>query len=202
MAVPLESTPVKREFNLNPVTGLPNLKEFGSQAQDLVRWEPGKFSVIYGDVDGLKTANDGPEGHEGGNNLLKAFSDNLLQSTELAGVSSDNFKAKVYHIHGDEFVIISGCSDPDELRQMTSRLEAQLDEMGTPASLGGQVHKPGMSVNEMLSVTDDIMRDRKAERKEQKRKAEYKALPRRKRAAYLASRLLGKYSGMRPAGGR
>lgn len=191
-----EYKPEPVDLSHNSVTGLPDYDMFKRVAAEMIDDHSGKFALIFGDVNGLKDRNE-KEGHAGGNKLLTALGDNLMESADLANVSTPNpvFLAKIFHIHGDEVVIISGETDETKLQTMTIGLEESMEELGTSASFGSKVHD-GEDLATLLDIVDKRMLEHKAARKDAGFQEQLKAATKIKRAAHGLSELTGKYSGI------
>ncbi|MDL2363070.1 MAG: GGDEF domain-containing protein [Patescibacteria group bacterium] len=85
------------------LTGLPNKRSY--EADKLIA--DGRFDVsfVYLDIDNFKTINDS-HGHQAGDEILKTVASGLRNS--LDGIADTT----VYHLHGDEFVVITDFARP------------------------------------------------------------------------------------------
>lgn len=84
-------------------------------------------SVIILDVDRLKSVND-QFGHHAGDHHLQRVAAVLRASTRGSDVLA--------RLGGDEFAILVSTTDPGQTQRLVARLQQQLDEAGTPTSLG------------------------------------------------------------------
>jgi diguanylate cyclase (GGDEF)-like protein len=112
------------------LTGLLNVRAFETELVE--RCAGGRrFTLLLGDMDGLKAVND-RDGHAAGNQLLSRFGAALRET-----VRADE---EVARVGGDEFAVLSGPLSVDEAVAFARRLEADLDAQGLAASFGWAVY--------------------------------------------------------------
>ena len=119
---------LERIANYDVLTGLPNrrlMADLLRQMRDRFQGSRGGFALCYLDLDDFKQIND-RHGHDTGDQMLVAVADRLqrlLQGRDLVG-----------RLGGDEFLVaLEGLTDE---HQLTSRLDAILDEIAKPVELG------------------------------------------------------------------
>ena len=148
------------------LTGLANLRAFRATLDRFMRLgerrnEP--VTVLFADVDGLKTIND-LEGHSAGDQLLRHAGAALLRSVR----SSD----MVARIGGDEFAIVAyGLADDETARCMTGIKDAvassnqeQQPSFALSISVGAATGRPGESIDELIGRADQAMYEAKRRR--------------------------------------
>jgi diguanylate cyclase (GGDEF)-like protein len=120
------SAAAERDF----LTGLLNVRSFETSL--VRRCASGRrFTLVLGDMDGLKAVND-RDGHAAGNQLLSRFGVALRET-----VRSDD---EVARVGGDEFAVLTGPLSVDEAVAFARRLEADLGAQGLNASFGWAVY--------------------------------------------------------------
>ncbi len=71
---------------------------------------------------------------------------------------------------GDEFVgVLPGVTNDEQLDIVQDRVHVNLDTNGIQASMGGKVHTPGESGQDLLASVDGLMYVQKRERREERR---------------------------------
>jgi diguanylate cyclase (GGDEF)-like protein len=112
------------------LTGLMNTRAFEAEIQR--RCTIGsRFTLILGDLDGLKSVNDN-RGHAEGNALLRRVARALRDATE-----EGDFVARV---GGDEFAVLAAQPTTDGAAELCKRLEAIVGREGIGMSFGWAVH--------------------------------------------------------------
>lgn len=158
------------EARINAVTGLPNRQVFDEEFPRALRRHPGNTGLMVIDIDGLKRANDNL-GHSQGDRLLKAFAHTMKSQLRV----EDN----IYHIGGDEFVVILNSAyspmQTDSIGETSRRLEKLFEstlrdedfpeELKLGASIGYGVHKKAEDPAAFFDRVDSSMFDRKEARK-------------------------------------
>ena len=97
-ALRLEIERVKGISEVHPLSGLQNLTAFQRRCGDIERLS--HYMVVFVDLDGLKAVND-TQGHDVGDVVIQQLAKGLRKY----------FRYKdVYHIYGDEFVVIYRCN--------------------------------------------------------------------------------------------
>jgi diguanylate cyclase (GGDEF)-like protein len=108
------------------LTGLPNTRAFEAAiARRLVQGRP--FSLLLGDMDGLKQIND-IKGHAEGNDALRRLAE------MLGSVLRPN--DEVARVGGDEFAVITAFAGGEEAAAAAARLEATLENQGVRITFG------------------------------------------------------------------
>ena len=181
------------DLDIDELTGLPNLRGLEKELDRLIVSIPGSFAICYVDLDGLKAVND-TEGHEAGNEYIKAAALNLAKSVRTSEDRPSDV-VTIARLYGDEFVaLLRGVNEQERLDIILERIRQQMDTAGTPASLNGVIHEVGKGRAALLGEADAGMYTDKSARK----RVMFEALPRRKRvAAWLGEKML-RYAGMNP----
>lgn len=134
------------------ITGLPDEVAMVASLERSSRELPGHFGLVAGDLNGLKSINDSV-GHLGGNEYLRRFATHLV--TVLRG-SDEAFM--VSHHGGDEFMILlHGAQNQQQLEGFIKRLQIDLENRGFSIALGGRIHRPGESIEELMNDADKLM---------------------------------------------
>ena len=85
---------------------------------------PDKFGIVFADLNGLKTVNDG-DGHNAGDTLLK----------NAATALKDSFpNCEIYRAGGDEFVVIAMDKPKEIIEEQIEVLRKKADDPKTPVS--------------------------------------------------------------------
>ena len=144
------------------LTGLPNRRKGEELLDKEIRKQDRRFSLIMVDLDRFKDIND-TYGHPEGDTALKIFS-NILRGT----IKSEDF---IYRYAGDEFLIISACTDTDKINLIIGRLKEQLNDFNSKGikpyklmfSAGYTVFEHGNyhTMKELLHETDNRMYEQK-----------------------------------------
>lgn len=136
--------------NLNELTGLPNRTALGEMLSHAVETMPGNFGVVAMDLDGLKAVNDEEGGHKAGDQYIK-YAAGILHDIIRSG------DAVPVHLSGDEFVgVIAGVSAQWQLDSLIGRTQTIMDDHGVPISMGGRIHKPGETPEQMMNKADAL----------------------------------------------
>lgn len=108
------------------LTGLPNTRAF--EAAIARRFAQGRpFTLLLGDMDGLKRIND-VKGHAEGNDALRRLGD-MLGSVLRP-------EDEVARVGGDEFAVITSLAGGEEAAALAVRLETTLEGQGTRITFG------------------------------------------------------------------
>jgi diguanylate cyclase (GGDEF)-like protein len=108
------------------LTNLPNTRAFEAAiARRFAEERP--FTLLLGDMDGLKRIND-LKGHAEGNDALRRLAEMLGSALR----PSD----EVARVGGDEFAVITSSAGADEAATLAARLEAILDTQGVKITFG------------------------------------------------------------------
>lgn len=161
------------------LTGLLNFRGLMKSLNHLVDEEPGTFSVVFVDLDDLKKTND-QEGHERGNELLKAAATTLQntlrtkpENTDKNHRSHSEFRPDIVtlaRVGGDEFVVLLRDVGTDNLEFVLMRMNSALEVQGISASLDGVQHMEGETPEEVLDAGDQRMMAVKEMRKDIRRR--------------------------------
>jgi diguanylate cyclase (GGDEF)-like protein len=153
---------VHRLATTDELTGLANQRGLLEVARQLPG--PGKhhaveLTVVYVDVDGLKSVNDA-KGHAAGDALIRSVADVLRQA----------FRAQdtIARVGGDEFAVLLVSTSPDVGRGLVARVHEHLGEHGISASIGTASSTGGstrVDLAGLLERADAAMYAAKAARK-------------------------------------
>ncbi len=136
------------------LTGLFNRRYYEQALKKLNAENNLPFSIVMGDVDGLKLINDS-FGHEMGDALLKKVSDAVISICR-----KDDIAAR---LGGDEFVIILPKTDAEATEQVIRRINEavaaeKLGALDVSISFGWDTkYEPGKTVQEMFKNAEDQM---------------------------------------------
>jgi diguanylate cyclase (GGDEF)-like protein len=111
--------------------------------------------VVMMDLDGLKTVND-TQGHDAGDRYLKRTAETLRRATRHGD--------PLARLGGDEFAMVASVG-PDDAGPLVQRLQAVLDEAGTPCSMGVAPVGVATGFSEAVSEADAAMYSDKRARK-------------------------------------
>lgn len=158
------------------LTGLPNREALQSEVERLAHTAPGKFALVAIDLDGLKAIND-EMGHPEGdaylvnaadilNTIVRRREENRSNKRQRPSVSQHDVLGYglATHASGDEFWLILDIEADEDVAQAITRIQNALDEYGIGASMGGRVHRPGESVQDLFEHADQLMYRNKAQR--------------------------------------
>lgn len=122
----------------------------------------GSLTFCYIDLDGFKGIND-TEGHDAGDFVLKTFA----ETVNAVKREDDRF----FRIGGDEFILVIGSHDPDQVSKIIHRLRTLtrevLSEYSFDFSCGRVALKHTMTLEEIIMKADEAMYREK--RKKQQR---------------------------------
>jgi diguanylate cyclase (GGDEF)-like protein len=112
------------------LTGLPNTRAF--EAAMTRRFTSGRaFTLLLGDMDGLKRINDS-KGHAEGNDALRRLAD-MLGSVLRP-------EDEIARVGGDEFAVITSSAGGEEAAALAGRLESLLAAQGLRITFGWALH--------------------------------------------------------------
>jgi diguanylate cyclase (GGDEF)-like protein len=139
------------------LTGLPNTRAFEAAiAHRLERGTP--FSLLLGDMDGLKRINDS-QGHAEGNDALRRLA--LMLGSVLRP------EDEVARVGGDEFAILTTLARNDEAASLAARLENELNRESSPMTFGWAVYPgDGQNALSLYRAADERLYARKLVRGE------------------------------------
>jgi len=187
------------------LTGLLNRRWLTETLTGLSENEPGNFSLLMVDVDGLKKVND-EHGHVAGDQLIKKTASvlsgsyrterqNMTPDRRAGGDETDQLSHIAVRLSGDEFIVLlRGVKTTEQLQPIKERIQTNLQDAGIQASIGGRPHQDGESGTELLGSVDELMYAQKRDRY----KRRFEDLPRRKRVANRIGSMLLDYSGIKP----
>ena len=109
------------------LTGVKNRNAMNNRVLKIVSGRermPDKFGIVFADLNGLKTVNDG-DGHNAGDTLLK----------NAATALKDSFpNCEIYRAGGDEFVVIAMDKPKEIIEEQIEVLRKKADDPKTPVS--------------------------------------------------------------------
>lgn len=139
-----EEDELKRRANRDALTGVYNnhyltlYLENEQKKNQQEKRRRGPYTVIYADIDNLKTAND-MYGHEAGDILIKKTAQIFMDSTRHEDI--------VARVGGDEFVIILPHSGPEEGEVLVNRFKRQAEEWSRTKDLADEMDGLKLSVS-------------------------------------------------------
>ena len=135
--------------NHDVLTGLPNRRYLFKRIDEAISkysCTGNGFALIFIDLDGFKIIND-LYGHDTGDKLLRKVAEILTRSVRKEDI--------VARVGGDEFVIMAGMDDGNDL-QLIERLEMLF---GEPININGCVCGVGLSYGVSRFPTDTVVKD-------------------------------------------
>jgi diguanylate cyclase len=150
---------LKHQATHDPLTGLPNRREFHAQLDRLTRGGQ-RPAILFCDLDRFKAVND-RYGHAGGDELLSQVAQRLRDNVRTEDI--------VCRYGGDEFVILLPDIAPPELERTGQRIDLvlsqpfQLDghEVMVGASIGAAVATSNRTPADLITLADHAMYDQK-----------------------------------------
>jgi diguanylate cyclase (GGDEF)-like protein len=141
------------------LTGLPNTRAFEAAInRRLGGRQP--FSLLLGDMDGLKRIND-EHGHAEGNDALQRLAEMLGKA-----LGPDD---EVARVGGDEFAVLTASKSTEEAARFCARLEAALAGAGTALTFGWAVcPQEGENALSLYRIADERLYARKLIRGERR----------------------------------
>ena len=128
------------------LTGLLNRRGFKDCLAALP--ENRQYAFVFGDLNGLKKAND-TEGHEAGDQLIVAAADVFRH------VGQTDF---VFRMGGDEFLMIQEIRHPEDANALVNKLEAHFQTAGISIALGcTTAASPIDDIDTVLTRADALM---------------------------------------------
>lgn len=121
----IQAMELERYSNTDHLTGLFNRNYFDSLIDEWKRKavDEKPFSVIFGDINGLKRIND-TYGHQAGDLLISSCAELLVKQAR----SSD----LVFRLGGDEVVILCPATDKDQAGELLKRINTSLATLYVP----------------------------------------------------------------------
>jgi diguanylate cyclase (GGDEF)-like protein len=121
----IQAIQLERYSNTDHLTGLYNRNYFD---QIIETWEKNAvdekpFSIIYGDINGLKRIND-TYGHPAGDLLLQSAAELLIDEARYSDL--------VFRVGGDEVVILCPSTDLDQAGELLCRIIDRLENLVVP----------------------------------------------------------------------
>ncbi len=152
---------VYNKIDKDSLTGIYNRRYIISTLEELCRMPNTSFSVLFVDVNGLKSTND-IYGHEAGDRLIVKIGNAITKS-----IRDDDFAAR---IGGDEFLVILSETNEKATSIITKRIlsniaiQNETEEFLISASIGSLLvdEKTKLAgVTHILSMADELMRTHK-----------------------------------------
>ena len=134
------------------LTNLLNARAFEAALEQRLE-ERHPFTLVLGDMDGLKRVND-EHGHAAGNDALRELADGLLRQAR--------HEDDVARVGGDEFALLAAVTGEAEARALVRRLEEALNAQDLKASFGIAVYPDdGTTALSLFRAADARLYDRK-----------------------------------------
>lgn len=148
-----------------PLTNLPNRLAIKHNLELCIAEIPGRFGLLEVDMDNLKRVND-EQGHAAGDARIR------LTANALGGAVREGDPCMLAHKSGDEFsIILPGIEDPEVFHARKEEIRAEVARQGIGISIGGCIHTPGQTAEELAEAADALMyKDKKARKREEYRK--------------------------------
>ncbi|MFC5062440.1 sensor domain-containing diguanylate cyclase [Actinomycetospora atypica] len=146
------------EAETDALTGLLNRRGWErwlAREEDRFRRFGDPACVVMMDLDGLKRVND-TEGHDAGDRYLRRAADTLRGATRHGD--------PLARLGGDEFAMVATVA-PDHAGPLVRRLQAVLDEAGTPCSVGVAPFDVAAGFSQAVAEADAAMYSDKRARK-------------------------------------
>ncbi len=152
---------VYNKIDKDALTGIYNRRYIISTLEELCRMPNTSFSVLFVDVNGLKSTNDS-YGHEAGDRLIIKIGEAISKS-----IRDDDFAAR---IGGDEFLVILSETNEDITNIVTNRIlsniaiQNETEDFLISASIGSLLvdeKTKAAGVTHILSMADELMRTHK-----------------------------------------
>lgn len=181
----------RTQATTDSLTGLPNRLGITQEIDALIQKGPGRFGVLFIDLDGLKEINDSL-GHKAGDRFITRAA-NVLASGIRNGGKGEHADARESDIEGhmaarlsgDELVVIvKGVDNEEQLELVGARLRKKLENNGIAASLGAALHTEGESAADVISRADKAMYEIKQYRRELRQEEARDNLPQDLREFY------------------
>lgn len=162
--------------NIHELSGIPNRKALNQMLAHAVQDESlaGNFGLLFIDLNNMKEINDDEGGHSEGDAYLQNTAQVIQESLRGEDLVADHSLRSqttpddstgsrfAAHLGGDEFVVlVAGVRTPEALDTIATRLHHNLDELGIPSAIGGQVHERGMDAAKLLREADMTMYEHK-----------------------------------------
>jgi diguanylate cyclase (GGDEF)-like protein/PAS domain S-box-containing protein len=171
---------------VDELTGLYNRRGFVMLAEEelkLMRRAGGNTLIFFADMDKLKEVNDN-YGHQEGDYAIKKTAEILRQTFREADI--------VARTGGDEFVILTAYSMPENIESIISRLQAKIDAYNALSSrsyvlslsIGAipvDIHSPD-SIDELIDKADKAMYEQKRFKQNQENAAQERFIPRMRKS--------------------
>ncbi len=139
------------ERRFDSLTNLPDRLSLNAGIAEAIETIPGQFGLLELDVDDLKMLND-TMGHLEGDEYLK-FIGGVLKD-----LLRDDDRFVAGHKSGDEFtIILNGVTSNEQVDDVRQRIIKELDSLGVIVSIGGRVHIPGETAEQLMIDADRLM---------------------------------------------
>src|SRR5437762_2085990 len=134
------------------LTNLLNARAFEAALERRLE-ERHPFTLVLGDMDGLKRVND-EHGHAAGNDALRELAEGLVRQAR--------HEDEVARVGGDEFALLASCTGEPDARALVRRLEEGMSAQGLKASFGCAVYPDdGTTALSLFRAADARLYDRK-----------------------------------------
>ncbi|MBU0581236.1 MAG: diguanylate cyclase, partial [Candidatus Margulisbacteria bacterium] len=142
---------------INNVTNLYNEKEYDNQIFEKIEQckknnTLDKLFLLFLDIDHFKDVND-TFGHKAGDIFLRKIGQNILRSTRQFALDVRNVQDAVFHLHGEEFVIILENVTKDQAIFIAKRIGKKIETLEYYNQEGNPfLSKKGKPVHKTLSI--------------------------------------------------
>jgi diguanylate cyclase (GGDEF)-like protein len=135
------------DAEIDKLTELRNLRWLDNHLPGIIHSYPGEFALVFADMDNLKEVNDEYD-HDEGDQYIANVAHVLHEMVRRED-------SVVVRISGDELIILlMGVSSEENMNLAISRFTEELDDIGAPTSLGGVVHMPGQTGEDLKKAAD------------------------------------------------
>jgi diguanylate cyclase (GGDEF)-like protein len=129
------------------LTGIANRRALFLAGEDILR-SGRRLSVIMFDLDHFKAIND-TLGHLAGDRILADVAASLRANTRYGDV--------IGRYGGDEFVLLLPDTEPEDARQISARVLANIRQLSVTAQVGIAVAAPGATLSDVIALCDQML---------------------------------------------